>query len=57
MQLFSADSTMFLKKIQHFFAPINIKKTPSKVAYNRPRPFFSVKPIGPNPAQILIPVS
>mgnify|MGYP001209029698 CR=1 FL=1 len=42
MQLFSADGTMF------------IEKTPSKVAHNRARPFFSVLPIGPNPAQIPI---
>ena len=42
MQLFSADGTMF------------IEKTPSKVAHNRARPFFSVLPIGPNPAQIQI---
>ena len=40
MQLFSADATMFKKKINIFFAPENMKKTPSKVAHNRPRPFF-----------------
>ena len=38
------------------FAPENMKNPPSKVAHNRPRPFFSVLPIGPNPAQISIPV-
>ena len=39
-----------------FFAPENMKKPYSKVTHNRPRPFFSVLPIGPNPAQISIPV-
>ena len=34
-----------------------MKKAPSKIAHNLPRPFFSVLPIGPNPAQISIPVS
>ena len=29
-----------------------MKKPPSKVAHNRPRPFFSVLPISPNPVQI-----
>ena len=52
MQLFSADATMFKKKI----APENTKKTPSKVAHNWSRPFFSVLPTGPNTAQISIPV-
>ena len=42
MQLFSADATMFKKKINIFFAPENMKKPPSKVAHNRPRTFFSV---------------
>jgi hypothetical protein len=40
MQLFSADATIFLKKIL-FFAPENMKKTAFKVARNQPR-FFSV---------------
>jgi len=44
------------KKLTCFFAPENMKKTPSKVAHNQPKPFFSVLPIGPNPAQISIPV-
>ena len=34
-----------------------MKKLPSKVSHNRPRPFFSVLSIGPQPAQISIPVS
>ena len=55
MQLFSADTTMFTKKLT-FFAPEIMKKPPSKVAHNRPRPFLSALPIGPNPAQISIPV-
>ena len=36
MQLFSADATIFKKKK---FA--HVKKTPSKVAHNRPQTFFS----------------
>ena len=57
MQLFSSDATMFLKEFKtFFFATENMKRTPSKVAHNRPRPFFSVLPIGPNPARISIPV-
>ena len=38
MQLFSADATIFLKKIEKTFAPQNIKKLPSKVADNPTRP-------------------
>ena len=34
MQLFSADVTMFLKKIYNFFAHKKLKKPPSKVAQN-----------------------
>ena len=30
------------KKLAFFFAPENMKKPPSKVAHNGPRPFFSV---------------
>ena len=42
MQLFSADAIccVFKKKIKFFFEPQNMKKLPSKVAYNRPRPFY-----------------
>ena len=41
MQLFSADGTIFLI----FFAHENMKKTPSKVAHNRPEIiFFSTGP-------------
>ena len=40
MQLFSADTSVFKKKIKFCFDPKNMKKTPSKVAYNRPQPFF-----------------
>ena len=40
MQLFSADATIFKKKKK--IGPENMKKPPSKVAHNRPRPFFSV---------------
>ena len=35
MQLFSADTTMFF-----FFDHKKLKKPPSKVAHNRPKPFF-----------------
>ena len=38
MQLFSADAMIFSKK--NFFALENIKKTPLKVAHNRPQAFF-----------------
>ena len=49
MELFSMDATMFKKKFYRFFFDLeNMKKPPSKVAHNRPRPFFSVQPIGPN---------
>ena len=40
MQPFSADATIFFKKIKFFFAPENMKKTPSKVAPNQPPIFF-----------------
>ena len=37
MQLFSADAKIFKKKkLDYFFAPENMKKTPAKVAHNRP---------------------
>ena len=39
MQLFSADASVFKKK-KLFFDPENMKKTPSKVAHNRPPNFF-----------------
>ena len=46
MQLFSADAIVFSKKLKkNFFDPQNMKKPPSKVAHNRPRPFyFTVQP-------------
>ena len=40
MQLFSADTTMFLKETLKFFACENMKKPASKVAHNRPQFFF-----------------
>merc|ERR1712008_578653 len=40
MQLFSADATMFSKFFFFFFSPKKLKKPPSKVAHNRPKPFF-----------------
>ena len=46
MQLFSADAIMFSKKIKKkIFDPKKVKKRASKVAHNRPRPFyFTVQP-------------
>ena len=43
-----------VRTLQCFFGHQNLKKTASKVAHNWPKPFFSVMPTGPNPAQILI---
>ena len=50
MQLFSADSAIFLKMFGKKFVPENLTKLPSKVAHNPPRPrvfspasFFFVK--------------
>jgi hypothetical protein len=40
MQLFSADDTMFLKNLKHFFSHENIEKLPSKVAHNQPNLVF-----------------
>ena len=46
MQLFSADAMVFSKKkLKYFFDPEKVKKRASKVAHNRPRPFyFTVQP-------------
>jgi hypothetical protein len=46
MQLFSADAMVFSKKkIKKNFDPEKVKKWASKVAHNRPRPFyFTVQP-------------
>ena len=38
MQLFSADAIVF--SINIFFDPEKVKKRASKVAHNRPRPFY-----------------
>ena len=40
MQLFSAEATIVFKKYISFFAPENMKKPTSKVAYNRPKLLF-----------------
>jgi hypothetical protein len=40
MQLFSADATMFSNFFFVFFAHKKLKKPPSKVAHNRPKPFI-----------------
>jgi hypothetical protein len=45
-----------LKKYAYFFARESMKKTPSKVAHNRPKIISSVLPTGPKPAQISISV-
>ena len=42
MQIFSADATTFSKSFRIVLAPENMKKIPSKVAQNQPRPFFYV---------------
>ena len=51
MQLFSADAIVFSNEIQIFFDPENMKKTPSKVAHNRPPIFFYVLARLPKTAQ------
>ena len=40
MQLFSADAIVFSKQISSFFDHEKVKKRASKVAHNRPDPFF-----------------
>ena len=50
MQLFSADATMFSI---FFFDHKKLKKTPQKVAHNRPRPFFfSAAPTAQNSPEL-----
>ena len=51
MQLFSADTMVFSKKnLKYFFDSEKVKKQASKVAHNRPRPFyFTVQTNGPQP--------
>ena len=46
MQLFSANAIAFSKKLKKkIFDPEKVKKQASKVAHNRPRPFyFTVQP-------------
>ena len=41
MQLFGAVATMFCKIYFYFFALKKLKKPPSKVAHNWPKPFIS----------------
>ena len=52
MQLFTGDATIFLRKLNYYFAPENMKKMLSKGAHNRPKLFFSVLLTGPKLAQI-----
>ena len=52
MNLLVRTLKFFQKEFKFFFAPENMKKTPSKVAHNRPTHFFSVLPTGPKSAQI-----
>ena len=49
MQLFSADAIVFSKKFQFFFWPEKMKKRASKVAHNRPTPFFPTVQPRPQP--------
>ena len=50
MQLFSADAMVFSKKFKKiFFDPEKVKKQASKVAHNRPRPFFPTNQPRPQP--------
>ena len=43
MQLFSADTIVFSKKkLGSHYDPENMKKTPSKVAHNRPQLFYAL---------------
>ena len=51
MKLFSADAIVFSKLKKKKIDPENKKKTPSKVAHNRPQFFFSVLARLPKPAQ------
>ena len=49
MQLFSADATMFFKKLKKYFLTLKTQeKPPSKVAHNR-HSFFFVLPTGLKP--------
>ena len=43
MQLFSVDARVS-KKFQIFFDPENMKKSPSKIAHNRPPIFLCIGP-------------
>ena len=50
MQLFSADAIVFSKKIKkNFFDPEKVKKWASKIAHNRPRPFYPTVQPRPQP--------
>ena len=54
MQLFSADAMVFSKK--NIFGPEKVKKRASKVAHNRPRPFYfrvQSRPTAKSPELIL----
>ena len=47
MQLLVRTLQLKKKENNNFFAPENMKKPPSKVAHNRPRPLFSAAQIQP----------
>ena len=49
MQLFSADATMFSNIYIFFFDHKKLKKPPSKVAHNRPKPFLRQSSPGHSP--------
>ena len=55
MQLFCVDAIMFSKKIEKKKLPENMKKTPKKVAHNRPQIFFQYLPGCPNGPKTKIP--
>ena len=44
MQLFSADATIFFKKIEIFFASENMNNRPQKLLINGPYHFFQYWP-------------
>jgi hypothetical protein len=51
MQLFSADATIFSKKIDLFFAHENIKKGPQRLLIIGPKLFFTSMAQLPKPGQ------
>ena len=56
MQLFSADATMFLKKIKFIFCPQKVEKTTLKSGSEFSNPFFFLTTLTAQTAQIFISV-